>query len=141
MTPMKRSWDSEEITVRRFAPPASGGKLRVRNRNKETITGTIEELMNLYADSLVEFQNDPKLTVKDARLNAGRAWRAELPELTDLQSVLTYIALIAWGQRMQILEVGEAKAMMFMAQTQLTAMSKSEAESKARSTRKRRRRA
>lgn len=110
-----------EVVVRRFKR-ASKGKFETRNNEGESTIQTIDRLMNVYADSLEEFQKDKKLSVKDARHNAGKAWLASLPELTDLNSVLNYIALIAWGLRMRIIEIGESKAMMFMAQTQLSAL-------------------
>ena len=118
----------EPVTVRRrYAPPPNGQKLEVAKPGKETITETIERLMNIYAESLVRFQKEPRMTQAQARQNAGGIWRAELPELTDLESVLTYIALIAWGLRLRILDTGEAKTMMFMAQTQLTALARAPA--------------
>ena len=121
---MKKSKPEKEPRLRRYAPHTKSGRLQTRQRNKETITETIEVMMNIYSEALVAYQDDPRLSIREARVNAGRVWRAELPELTDLSSVLTYIALIAWGQRLRILDVSEAKTMMFMAQTQLTALSK-----------------
>jgi hypothetical protein len=114
--------DETEEVHRRFKHPCA--PLHVRPRDKESITQTIERLMNDYAEDLVKFQK--KLTAEGARKFAAERWRAELPELADFNSVLCYIALIAWGQRLHILQEGEAKLMMFTAQTQLTALSRAE---------------
>jgi hypothetical protein len=88
------------------------------------IIETVEELMNVYAIALDEFQREEGMTQKQARENAAKVWKAELPELSDLESCLTYIALVAWGLRLNTLTAQEAKMMMFTAQTQLTALSR-----------------
>jgi hypothetical protein len=99
-------------------------RIKVKDYSQMRITETIEELMNVYADSLDEFQKDPGMDQQQARANAAKVWKAELPELTDLESCLTYIALIAWGQRLNTITAQETKVMMFTAQTQLTALSR-----------------
>jgi len=87
-----------------------------------TIKQTVELLMNIYSKSLKEFQSIRGVPEHTALENAARCWRAELPELIDRKSVLAYVACIAWGQRMGAISGSDAKLMMFMAQTQLTAL-------------------
>jgi hypothetical protein len=90
----------------------------------ETTTETINRLTNIYAQALQEFQDEDGDDPDTARENAARVWRSELPEITDLRSISSFIALIAWGQRMMTLTAAEARAMMFTAQTQLTTLSR-----------------
>jgi hypothetical protein len=101
-----------------------GKRIKVRDYSQMRIIETVEELMNVYADALAEFEANPEMDNEQRRSNAAKVWKAELPELTDLESCLTYIALIAWGQRLNTLTAQEAKVMMFTAQTQLTALSR-----------------
>ena len=111
-----------EDAYRPFVHP--GKRIKVRDYSQMRIIETVEELMNVYAIALDEFQKEPSMDQQQARANAAKIWKAELPELTDLESCLTYIALIAWGQRLSTLTAQEAKMMMFTAQTQLTALSR-----------------
>jgi hypothetical protein len=81
----------------------------------------VDACMETYGNTLktlLDLNMDPSL----ARENAGRMWRIDLPELTSKHEVLAYIACVAWGQRMRILDAAEVKSMIFMAQTQLSVL-------------------
>ena len=79
-------------------------------------------LTNIYAKELYRLKHLPGMPEDLARQNAGSALLTMLPELVDKHHVLAYIACVAWGQRMRILQSGEAKAMIFLAQTQLSVL-------------------
>lgn len=93
-----------------------------RDYSALTIKQTVELLMNVYSRALKEFQGTRGISDTVAYQNAAQCWKAELPELIDRKSVLAYIACIAWGQRYGAITPTDAKLMMFMAQTQLTAL-------------------
>jgi hypothetical protein len=91
------------------------------NYSKLEIGQVVDACMETYGDTLkrlLDLEMDPAL----ARENAGRMWRIDLPELTSKHEVLAYIACVAWGQRMRILDAAEVKSMIFMAQTQLSVL-------------------
>lgn len=85
----------------------------------------VESCMNLYRATLLELTDKLRLDPLTAKKSAANAWKADLPELADKHSVLAYIACVAWGQRMGLLEPTEVKTMIFMAQTQLSVLKQS----------------
>jgi hypothetical protein len=60
--------------------------------------------------------------LKSAVADAKEAWLAELPLLDSITNVRLYISCIACGMKMRVLTPQESRAMMFIAQTQLSAM-------------------
>lgn len=77
-------------------------------------------------DAIVAARKRPNFDLKTAVEEAKEAWMAELPLLTDRTSAALYISCIAVGLKMRVLNPQEAKAMMFIAQTHLTAIKEPE---------------
>lgn len=110
---------------RDFSPlaftPLPEQPLAAQDYSGMSIPEVVAHTMNVYAQALKALV-DLKMDHAVAKENAARLWRAELPELTDRRSVVAYIACVAWGQKMRLLEPAEIKVMIFMAQTQLTVL-------------------
>lgn len=75
-----------------------------------------------YGDEVARLTLLGALDTTEVKRKASDLWRAVLPDLVDHRTTLAYIACIAWGNKMQLLSPADTKAMMFMAQTQLTVL-------------------
>lgn len=75
-----------------------------------------------YGDEVARLTLMQEFDAGEIKRKASDLWRAVLPDLVDHRTTLAYIACIAWGTKMQLLQPQETKAMMFMAQTQLTVL-------------------
>jgi hypothetical protein len=109
------------LTIQEF-PLSAVSSIRLPNYSKMTIKEVVESMMQGYAEDLLKYKAMPHMPDNFARQNANSAWLSQLPDLEDKQSVLQFIACVAWGARMRIMDGAEAKMLMFMAQTQLTAL-------------------
>ena len=109
------------LTIQEF-PLSAVSSIRLPNYSKMTIKEVVESMMQGYAEDLLKYKAMPHMPDNFARQNANSAWLSQLPDLEDKQSVLQFIACVAWGARMHIMDGTEAKMLMFMAQTQLTAL-------------------
>jgi len=109
-------------TRRTFQPIPENSVFTLNDYTGWKIPQIITGLMNTYAQELESNRLNRNLTTDMIRENAANCFRAAMPELSDRASVLAYIACVAWALRMRVIEPSEAKTMMFMAQTQLTAL-------------------
>ncbi|MGB7547380.1 MAG: hypothetical protein WBM14_06510 [Terracidiphilus sp.] len=99
-----------------------GKRLEAPDYSEMGVREVLDHLATVYANALVSMAEILNLDPVTARKSAGNLWRTELPELTDRHSVVIYIACVAWGQRLGILDPAEVKTMIFMAQTQLSVL-------------------
>lgn len=86
---------------------------------------TIEEIVahtiGEYGDALIHFMKELDYDRAEAKQRAAEVWRAILPDLITKENTLAYIACVSMGLRIGILNGADAKTMMFIAQTQLSA--------------------
>jgi hypothetical protein len=75
-----------------------------------------------YGDEVARLTLLQDFDAGEIKRKASDLWRAVLPDLVDHRTTLAYIACIAWGTKMQLLTPQDTKAMMFMAQTQLSVL-------------------
>jgi len=94
---------------------------RTRLYSGMTVAEIIATVMREYTGLVVALIEDGHAE-QAAEAHAARAWRNALPELTDRDSVLAFIACVTCGLKLQILSATEAKTMIFLAQTQLGAL-------------------
>ena len=106
--PLLKAWDRSR-------------KLEHPNYDEMPISEIVDACMDTYASTLKTL-GDCEMDAVLAKENAGRMWRIDLPELTSKHNVIAFIACVAWGQRMRILDAAEVKTMIFMAQTQLSVL-------------------
>jgi len=85
-------------------------------------TAIVASCAKTYGDEVARLTLMGEFELSEIRRKAADLWRAVLPDLVDHRTTLAYIACIAWGTKMQLLTPQETKAMMFMAQTQLTVL-------------------
>lgn len=79
-----------------------------------------------YGDEVARLTLHGELDTTEVKAKASALWSAALPDPIDNPSTVAYIACVAWGARMRLLTPQETKAMMFLAQTQLSVLRLSE---------------
>jgi hypothetical protein len=95
--------------------------VRANDYKGRGIADIVAMAMKEYGDELV-LRLDQGWDTEPAKRKAAEVWRAVLPDLTDRTTILAYIACVSWGMRMQLLTAVDAKTMIFLAQTQLSAL-------------------
>jgi len=94
----------------------------------DTINTTLANAQAAALAVITAHANDADYDQKRILEMAKKAWLMELPALVDRAAVKTFIACAARGLQSRILTPSEAKAMIFIAQTLLSALRDEQAE-------------